>query len=313
VVSVPWADSVLDELAGPVGAFVVAAPVEGVSLPDVLCAIRQRAAHASVLVVAVVDTGVSDQLADMLYGAGVQAVVGWPHEARVFPRLLVDCLAAHQVRGVPENADRALERVVVSHLKLLTFDSSRVSVRARGGTVRLSGFIRTLWEKRQVVRAATDVTGVRAVSTDTLRVGRSALADHVVLRRVREALSAYPGVEESTLSPTVHNGYVTVAGAVGQKADPERIRDVVARVRGVRGIEMLTTISKSACVAHRLLARHLSKMVSEVSPDADIHVECIDGVTVLSGRAPSPRAHRAIAELVAREPAVERLVDNVET
>ena len=130
----------------PIAAFVLAEPIVDMPLPIAIKTIRKRRDLASVPTFAVVDSGLADDAAAALYARGITAVVGWPHESRVFPRILVESVAANQVRGAARTTDKALERLARSHLKDLPSNASRVSVAVRNGIVYLSGSIRTLWD-----------------------------------------------------------------------------------------------------------------------------------------------------------------------
>ena len=310
--SVAWSDKLVDELEGPIAAFVLAAPIVDVPLPIATKTIRKRRELASVPIFAVVDSGLADDAAAALYARGITAVVGWPHESRVFPRILVESVAANQVRGAATTTDKALERLVRTHLKDLPSNASRVSVAVRNGIVYLSGSIRTLWDKRQGVEAIGNVMAVRSVIADALIVTRSTKTDRQLLHGIRNVLKATHGVDFTTLAPSVRNGYVTLSGTAESKRELEKIEDVLVHVDGVRGIEKLATISRRNNANNRTVAKRLEQRLAHTHPQDDVEACYFGGVAVLSGRARSLRERRAIVSAVEADEAVKRVVDKID-
>lgn len=310
--SVAWSDKLVDELEGPIAAFVLAAPIVDVPLPIAMKTLRKRRELASVPTFAVVDSGLADDAAAALYARGITAVVGWPHESRVFPRILVESVAANQVRGAAKTADKALERLVRTHLKDLPGNASRVSVTVRNAIVYLSGSIRTLWNKREAVEAIGNVMAVRSVVADELIVARSTKTDRQLLRGIRNVLKATHGVDFTTLAPSVRNGYVTLSGTAESKRELEKIEDVLVHVDGVRGIEKLATISRRTKANHRTVAKRLEQRLAQTHPEDDVEACYFAGVAVLSGRARSLRERRAIVSAVEADEAVKRVVDKID-
>ena len=310
--SVAWHDKLFDELDGVPTAVVLVAPIIDIPLPNALRALKQHRELAAVPVFAVVDSGLADEGAGNLYVRGITAVVGWPHEARVFPRLLVETLAAYHVRGAPKSSDRALERMLEANLRLLPLDVSKVSATARAGIVYLSGSIRTLWQKKEAIRVLGTVMGVRAVIADELIVDRASKTDRQLLQSIRNVLKATHDVERATISPAVRNGYVTLSGTVASKRELERIDDILAHIDGVRGIERLATVSEGRRTSHRAVAKRLSRRLAERHPTEEVEIEYFAGVAVLSGKAASLRERRAIVSTVDEDEAVKRVVDKID-
>lgn len=310
--SVAWSDELLEELEGPTVAIVLAAPIPDVPLLSALRAIRRRGELEAVPVFAVVESGLADEVAGKLYANGISAVFGWPHEARVFPRVLVETMATTHVRGAAKSSDKAFARLVGTHLKLVSVDTSRVGFDVRDGIVYLSGTIRTLWGQREVVRALGDVMGVRGVVAEDLTVARSRRTDRQVIQSIRNVLKATHDVEPATLSVVSRNGYVTIAGTVESKKELDRIEDLLVHVAGVRGIEKLATLSGRFKAAHRAVAKRLAQRLAETHPEDDVEVSYFAGVAVLSGRARSLRERRSILALIQEDAAVDRVVDKID-
>lgn len=312
VESKSWSTDLVEAIEPPVAAIILAAPIVDVPLIEALRTIRKRRDLASVPVFAIVDSGLDDAESAKLYGRGISAVIGWPHEARVFPRLLVETIAAHHVRGAPKSSDKALARLIRAHVKLLPGHPSSVTVDVHRGIVFLSGSIRTLWQKRDAIRSVGNVMGVRSVIADNLTVSRSAKSDRQLLQSIRNVLKATHGVDYATISPTVRNGYVTIAGTVESPSELARLEEVLAHVDGVRGIEKLTTVSPQSKSSHRGVAKRLATRLSDMHPDQDVDVSYFAGVAVLSGRARSLRDRRAIVSTVSEDEAVSRVVDKID-
>lgn len=69
-----------------------------------------------------------------------------------------------QTKGTASKNDHALEQAVSTRLgKSLGFDTARLAVRARNGSVTLSGSVPTADEKEQAERVVRDTPGVVSV------------------------------------------------------------------------------------------------------------------------------------------------------
>lgn len=161
-------------------------------------------------------------------------------------------------------------------------DASLIGVSAKDGIVALTGYVGTYAEKLAAERMARRVAGVKAVVDDIeVRLAHERI-DPEIARDAIEALKAHVTVPP-TVTVTVRNGYVSLAGTVEwmyQKVAAER---AVRPLRGVRGVFSHITINPTLTL-HDVEKRIVTALHHQAAVDAQrIRVETRGTTVILSG------------------------------
>jgi len=300
----------IGEDPGVVGVVLVG-PVRRTGLPAAVRRLAAQLTSRSVPIFVVAPDGSDDRSVRALYCAGATAVLLWPSEARHVGSLVAEIMAASLVHGTPSSEDEALARIVRARLRAQLPIPPALRIEARRGVVELSGHVDTLPRKRQIVETVARIRGVKGALDGALVVAPSGRSDRAVARDVRAVLKAVSDVADDTLTITVRNGYVNVAGAIADRREMDRLLDVLANVRGVRGIHNYTTISPVQKANDRALTRRLEQLLEARFPRESVAATAFGRVAVLSGRVGRLAAKREIERMVLAVPAIERVVNKV--
>jgi osmotically-inducible protein OsmY len=114
-------------------------------------------------------------------------------------------------------------------------DASAIGVAARDGSVTLTGYIDTYVGKLAAERAAKRVKGVRAVANDVEVRVKLDRTDSDIAADAARAFELYETVPRA-IQATVHDGHVTLTGAVPWLFHKTNAERAVRHIRGVRGV-----------------------------------------------------------------------------
>src|SRR5512138_3679294 len=114
-------------------------------------------------------------------------------------------------------------------------DASEIGVAARNGAVTLTGFIGTYSGKLAAERCAKRVRGVRAVANDIAVRLKLPRTDAEIARDAAFALNLRDSVPRA-VKATVHNGRITLTGAVDWMFQRTQAEKLVRHIPGVVGI-----------------------------------------------------------------------------
>jgi osmotically-inducible protein OsmY len=117
----------------------------------------------------------------------------------------------------------------------LEIDSTDIATKATSGTVTLSGFARSFYEKHQAETTVKRVAGVAAIANDLAvrPTGTDALSDPEIAREAVAALKMEFPVSWQNIKAVVHEGRVVLEGTVERQYLRERAESAVRRLRGV--------------------------------------------------------------------------------
>jgi osmotically-inducible protein OsmY len=126
-------------------------------------------------------------------------------------------------------------------------DIADVSVGVEDFVATLSGAVPSYCARLAVELAAERVPGIRAVINEVVIAlpAADARADAVLAAAVAEVLRWDIRVPHVMLTARVVNGWVTLAGSVHRQSERSAADEVVAHLRGVRGITNLIAIEPS--------------------------------------------------------------------
>lgn len=139
-------------------------------------------------------------------------------------------------------SDREITRAIELRLdRSPAVAAHRIDVATNKGIVTLTGSADSVPARREAVRLAASVRGVRAI-LDKLTVRPVARTDERLRRDIKEALADDPATSALGLKVAVSEGVATVRGTVGSLAERALVSEVLAGVKGVRGIDNELTV-----------------------------------------------------------------------
>ncbi len=308
----PWTEDAPDLVDPQTIAVLVVTPLGEVTVAQAVAALRQSKQAADTPVFAVLPDGAGDREARRIYRAGATAVLDWPWERRILPRLLAELLAVDLVRGSQRGPDGALARTLRAHLRLARGFGRLPRVQVRDGVAVLAGWVRHLWQRQKLEEIVARVPGVRSVITRDVHVEPDHRSDAAIKRSVRHILRDATDIEDSTLAIRVDQGFVTLAGSVSDRRELNRVTQLVTHVRGVRGIDRLAVVSDTQKTRDQRVATRLRNAVSQLHLDRPVTVSFFGGVAVLTGRVDRLSTRREITAVVNDDDAVHRIVNKLD-
>ncbi len=141
-----------------------------------------------------------------------------------------------EVSPVPRT-DAQIERDVKQTLQLdPVADIYEIEPAVRDGRVVLTGFVDSWPEKKLSEDIAKSVAGVRGLDNEIVVNRKADRMDHQIKSDIRAMLDSDPLVDARHIDVAVHNGDVTLSGAVGSVFEATRAIEN-ARVAGARNID----------------------------------------------------------------------------
>jgi osmotically-inducible protein OsmY len=135
--------------------------------------------------------------------------------------------------------DQALKQEVLDELAWQPgFDEAHIGVKARGGVVTLTGYVRSYAEKCAAERAAGRVTGVRAI-VDELEICYLAAADHgdeEIAKRAFDVISWDLSIPKDRVKIKIEKGWVTLTGYVDWRFQRQAAEVDIRNLAGVMGV-----------------------------------------------------------------------------
>jgi osmotically-inducible protein OsmY len=307
VVKTKWHERIVDEIGDKATAVILVAPLVTVDMSRAVKRIHDR--HR-VPLFAVIKKELPDSQIRKIYESGANAVLEWPREARIFPGLIAEMIALEQVRGKTGAPDEALSRSIEARLKLGL--RRGLKIHTHEGVAFLSGMVDALWKKGKVEDIIARVPGVKGVVAHHLHVSSSGLADRVVSNKVRSVLRSTSDIDTTTISMSVRNGHVSLAGSAADRLELERMNEIISHVKGVRGIDNLATVSRLQKEKDHVIARRIRKVLALLFPREKVSVSVFGGVAVLSGRVRILTIKREVEKLAREDNAVHRVINKIE-
>jgi osmotically-inducible protein OsmY len=295
-------------------AVVAVTPLPNKETPERAVKAIRAARHGGTLpLFVVVDDDTDDRRVRQIYAAGATAVFHWPREALLFPGLLAELVGVALVRGRAVGPRNALTRTLTAHLRLVPWSIEGVRAIARsGGEVHLSGSISTYWRKRELVRLLARIPGVTRIESTRLYVQPAPRTDRQIARAVRSTLGGTTTVDDVTVSVSVRDGTVTLAGTVSNRGELARILELVSNVAGVRDLDNSLVVSSKGKRKDGATARRLNQAISRWFADDHVRVTVFAQVAVLSGKVRGLSRRVELERFVDQDPAITRVINKLE-
>lgn len=174
-----------------------------------------------------------------LYDAGAAAVLAWPAESLLLPRLLDELVAVDDValaeatedvldanRGPLEHAVRA--RLVAD----VVLDT--MGVRVIGGTAILRGTVASAWERARLRRLVETVPGIARVVDHGVAVQGAVVPDEELRTVVDATLRSVGNAEAREMEVQIDAAIVTLRGVAGSRDVGSRVCNAIRRIPGIR-------------------------------------------------------------------------------
>jgi osmotically-inducible protein OsmY len=154
-------------------------------------------------------------------------------------------------------SDTEIQRDVEAELKWTPeVDDTDVAVKVKNGTVALTGFVRSSFQKYRAERAARRVKGVAAVANDiqVRWLGTLPTDPEIARTAVTFLKSDLPSAAEQ-IRPMVHEGRVTLLGEVEWHYQRELAEKLMHRIVGVVSVRNSIHIKPKAAVEKDIRSR----------------------------------------------------------
>ncbi len=184
--------------------------------------------------------------------------------------------------------DSSLRQDIIDELDFEpSVDSSHVGVAVSDGIVTLSGHVATYAEKVRIEEVVWQVRGVQAIAEeiDVRPAGIHRTSDDEIAKRALNQIKWSTVVPDGVIHVKVHNGWVTLSGAVDWQYQKSAAYESVRRLAGVRGVSNLVEIKPavSAGDVRTRIEEALKRNASVEAHTIEIKVGN-DGLVTLEGR-----------------------------
>ncbi len=209
------------------------------------------------------------------------------------------------------------ERIRDDILEEITFDprvrSTDIGVTVKNGAVRLTGAVASYSERLAAENAAKRVKGVHAIAEDieVMPAAGARETDETIAQRISNLLEWNIIVPDADVKAEVRNGFVTLTGEVEWNFERETIKNQIAHLAGVRGIDNRIQLKSrvSEKDVSRKVARALHRNAELEKSKIDIAVD--GGKVTLSGNVKAFYEKELIEDAAWAAPGVTEVVDNL--
>ncbi len=288
------------------------APLHDRTAEEALDSIAQVDVARRIPLFVVVDADFSDGRARTLYDAGATAVISWPREVLLLPRLISELLDVSLADHAEASIDTALTEATLARIAVDADLADDVTCTVRNGVAVVEGAVDSLWKLRRVIQRISLVPGITSIDDRKLSLNVASVEDRALEESLRTMMAVAPSVEDSTLSVSAQDGEVTLAGVVDSRSARRRLEQMVEGVQGVHSISNLLSVSSKGVETGKDHADALQNLLDRAFGQAKVTASVFGSVAVLTGNAPTLAARTDIVEAVEDAGFVDRVVDKIE-
>ena len=208
--------------------------------------------------------------------------------------------------------DLELKRNVESELDWEpSVNAAEIGVAVKDGIVTLTGHVQSYWQKIAAERAATRVSGVKAVANELeIRLPASSeRTDEDIARAAVNALAWSVSVPADRIKVKVSKGWITLEGTVEWKYQKAAAEKAVRDLTGVKGVVNLVEVKPRASTVEVKAAIEAALKRSAEVDASRITVEADGDKVILRGTVRSWSEREEAERAAWRSPGV-RFVDN---
>lgn len=301
----------LEDVNEATRAIVIAPPVPDASVAEICASLKVDDRDTPVFTVT--RAKLPPKSEKLLYEAGSMAVFLWPQEKRPLLHTLIGLVHVPQRVMNKKRGDVTLAKTVHSRIKAAAeLKDCRLHVRVIRGVVVLTGTVRGLWQVDAAAAIARRTPGVQDVVSGAIAVKTEKPSDQTIETTIRRLIRSVSELDLSTLALKVSGGHVVLAGTAGSALELERACSLIRQLRGVTSLRTFVTVSASARMRDRTLAKQIEKAIAIRYPKQRIVVSAFGRIAVLRGTVPLAETREDIGTLVAMQPGVERVVNKLD-
>lgn len=208
--------------------------------------------------------------------------------------------------------DLELKRNVESELDWEpSVNAAEIGVAVKDGIVTLTGHVQSYWQKIAAERAASRVSGVKAVANELeIRLPASSeRTDEDIARAAVNALAWSVSVPADRIKVKVSKGWITLEGTVEWKYQKAAAEKAVRDLTGVKGVVNLVEVKPRASTVEVKAAIEAALKRSAEVDASRITVEADGDKVILRGSVRSWSEREEAERAAWRSPGV-RFVDN---
>ena len=184
--------------------------------------------------------------------------------------------------------DKVLRQIVTDELDFEpSIDAANIGVAVESGVVTLTGHVVGFTEKHAAEQAVQRVKGVRAIAEEieVRRPNDKKTADDQIAGRAVRIIDWDAKIPKWAVKVKVHDGWITLSGAVGWQYQRMAAELAVRRLSGVTGVTNLIEIEPLAVQSTDVKQKIVDALTRKADLDATaIRVTVVGNKVILEGR-----------------------------
>ena len=206
----------------------------------------------------------SPQFYKDLYEKGLQGVLNWPADSKIFHDLIIESLKPQKGFKGKSKGDEKLAKQVKAHL-ILNLEKPKVDVYVIKGNVFLVGKVKSLYEKEMIRSESIKVLGVRNVLTEHLLVKkRTDITDRELERKLKMYIGNVAKRGKKALSVKVKDKVVTLIGSATSLSHLLSIEEFAMKQPGVVKVKRQISLSPTESRQNTKKAKALEKKIKNI-------------------------------------------------
>lgn len=210
-------------------------------------------------------------------------------------------------------SDHEIQRDVVDelHYDLSVTDADAIEVSVRDGVGTLRGTADSLAQRWAIERATRRVRGIQDVADElTVMYPKPDRRDDTDIQDAANVMLQWDARVPNGVAASVHDGVLTIRGAVARVAERAAAFDAVRNLIGVHGISNEIDVVAASSAAPDLRETLVAAIRRRIDSD-DVRVEVDGGTVVLSGVVSSHAEREEIEQAAAMAPGVVQVDDRI--
>jgi osmotically-inducible protein OsmY len=175
------------------------------------------------------------------YEKGLQAVINWPEDKKVFSDILIESLKPQPKLDGMSKADAKLADLIKVHLELQG-NYKGLKIKVIEGFAFISGKVKSLIDLEVIEEEASNVLGVKKAIVKNITVKKAKkVSDKELERKLKMYTSHILGEEKRSISVKVKNSKITI---IGSASNHQSIYDIEKFAKKQPGVTDVTRFVK---------------------------------------------------------------------
>lgn len=204
------------------------------------------AAHDPAVLLLVPPDSLDEGAAADLYDIGAAAVLAWPNESLLLPRIIDELLPSDDTPSeelLDASVGAPLEQAVRARLTADTVLHT-MGVRVIGGTAVLRGTVASAWERARLRRLIETVPGIARVIDHGVAVYGASVPDDELRKVVDATLRSVGNAEARGLEIDIRAAIATLRGVASAREVGSRVCNAIRRIPGIRRAYDATVVQR---------------------------------------------------------------------